>query len=151
MCVTAFRWCRWYHIVFIHCPYSMIQRRRSPPCPWYALVEILNVHIVKGCPLPRRKYLGALALSKMKDTGLKMAAQPAGFNFKALLNRKQGSRDFCADVKRIHRLAGNFGLCACKFTLQGILRLHSKCRNSVPCKRRMVIQAQNLAVYRAMK
>ena len=56
---------------------SRRQRRRLPPCPWSlpwcpwnAPVEIYNFLI--GCPLPRRKCLGALALSKTKHTGLLM-------------------------------------------------------------------------------
>ena len=37
-------------------------------CPWNAPVQICNFII--GCPLPRRKCLGALALSKTKHTAL---------------------------------------------------------------------------------
>ena len=39
-----------------------------PWCPWNAPVQICNFII--GCPLPRRKCLGALALSKTKLTAL---------------------------------------------------------------------------------
>ena len=39
-----------------------------PWCPWNAPVEIYNFFI--GCPFPKRKCLGALALSKTKHTGL---------------------------------------------------------------------------------
>ena len=41
-----------------------------PWCPWNAPVEIYNFLI--GCPLPKRKCLGALALSKTKHTALAM-------------------------------------------------------------------------------
>ena len=44
------------------CPWSL------PWCPWNAPVQICNFLI--GCPLPRRKCLGALALSKTKHTAL---------------------------------------------------------------------------------
>ena len=47
---------------------SQGQWRRLPWCPWNAPVEIYN--FIVGCPLPRRECLGALALSKMKLTGL---------------------------------------------------------------------------------
>ena len=33
-------------------------------------VQVYNFLIVIGCPLPRRKCLGALSLSKLKHTGL---------------------------------------------------------------------------------
>ena len=39
-----------------------------PWCPWNAPVEICNFLI--GCPLPRRKCHGALALSKTRHTGV---------------------------------------------------------------------------------
>ena len=42
-----------------------------PWCPWNAPVEICN--FITGCPLPRRKCLGALALSKTKHTGLQFS------------------------------------------------------------------------------
>ena len=39
-----------------------------PWCPWNASVKIYN--FLLGCPLPRRKCLGALALSITEHTGL---------------------------------------------------------------------------------
>ena len=53
------------------------QQRRLPPCPLVidlvplkcSMVEIYNFFI--GCPLPRRKCLGAHALSEIKHKGLK--------------------------------------------------------------------------------
>ena len=54
---------------------SRRQRRRLPPlplplpwCPWNAPAKMYNFLI--GCPLPKRKCLGAPAPSKTKHTGL---------------------------------------------------------------------------------
>ena len=64
-------------IVFYCRPDTSWRQRKAiasmPPgrclcCPWNATVEMNNFLI--GCPLPRRKCLGALALSKTKHTYL---------------------------------------------------------------------------------
>ena len=42
-----------------------------PPGHCLGALEMLDIYnFLTGCPLPRRKWIGALALSKMKHTGL---------------------------------------------------------------------------------